>query len=262
MYYQDRDRSINFIKGRPGKYLSGGGIGIILLDDFYPGFPGDIRNPSAYPFPIQYEIAVGVDIKKLVYDDDKTPCAEPIIAAAKKLEKMGCRAIAAECGYFAYFQQIVAENVDIPVFLSSLLQVPLAQMVIGKTKAVGIFCYEQDKLTKEHLERVGIDTQNSRYYIRGSQHWGCEEFGNLWNWQKRKDIPECYYDKAEREIVKAVKRYVEDKPDIGAILLECTGMQPFGRAVQRAVDLPVFDWATLLDYAFSVVAHRDFYGHV
>ena len=55
---------------------------------------------------------------------------------------------------------------------------------------------------------------------------------------------------------------VEKNPDIGAIMLECTGMQPFARAVQREVELPVFSWGTLLDYAYSVVNHRDYYGHV
>jgi hypothetical protein len=45
-------------------------------------------------------------------------------------------------------------------------------------------------------------------------------------------------------------------------MLECTGMQPFARAIQRAVDLPVFSWGTILDYAYGVVAHRDYYGHV
>jgi hypothetical protein len=32
--------------------------------------------------------------------------------------------------------------------------------------------------------------------------------------------------------------------------------------VQREIDVPIFTWSTLLDYAYSVVAHRDFYGHV
>ena len=51
-------------------------------------------------------------------------------------------------------------------------------------------------------------------------------------------------------------------PRIGTLMLECTGMQPFARAVQRATDLPVFSWGTLLDYAYSIIVHRDYYGHV
>ena len=33
------------------------------------------------------------------------PCLEPILKAARNLERMGCKAIAAECGYFAWFQK-------------------------------------------------------------------------------------------------------------------------------------------------------------
>ena len=45
-------------------------------------------------------------------------------------------------------------------------------------------------------------------------------------------------------------------------MLECTGFQPFAKSIQRELDLPVYSWSTLLDYAYSVVVHRDFYGHV
>lgn len=45
-------------------------------------------------------------------------------------------------------------------------------------------------------------------------------------------------------------------------VLECIGFQPYARAIQREIDIPVFSWSTLLDYAYSVAAHRDFYGHV
>jgi hypothetical protein len=40
------------------------------------------------------------------------------------------------------------------------------------------------------------------------------------------------------------------------------GFPPFARALQREIDLPVFSWGTLLDYAYSVAVHRDYYRHV
>ena len=98
----NRDFGINYIRTRKNHTCYGMGIGIMVLDDAYPGFPGDVRNASAFPYPIQYEIAEGVDNYTLVWEPDKSPCREPILRAAKKLERMGCRAIAAECGYFAY----------------------------------------------------------------------------------------------------------------------------------------------------------------
>jgi hypothetical protein len=105
MYYVGRDRNIDLIKARPGKSCYGMGLGIMILDEVYPGFPGDVRNASAYNFPIQYDIVKGIDIYKLVWSEDKTHCRQPILEAAKRLEKIGCRAVAAECGYFL-FQKI------------------------------------------------------------------------------------------------------------------------------------------------------------
>jgi hypothetical protein len=71
-----------------------------------------------------------------------------------------------------------------------------------------------------------------------------------------------HYDKAEKDMIRICEEVCKAHPQIGALMLECTGMQPFARAIQREVDLPVFSWGTLLDYAYSVVVHRDYYGHV
>ena len=260
--YQDRDVGINYIKARKDHRCYGMGLGIIILDDVYPGFPGDVRNASAFPFPIQYEIAEGVDIQALVWAEDKSPCLEPIQRAARRLERMGCRAIAAECGYFAYFQRETAVILSIPVFMSSLLQVPLAQQVIGPDKVVGILAAQKRQLTETHLRAVGIEP-GSRYVVGGAQDDGrCPEFDHLWVESMRPDPVGAYYDKAEKELVAVAVDFYHDHPNMGAMLLECTGMQPFAHTLQREIDIPIFSWGTLLDYAYSVVVHRDYYGHV
>lgn len=260
--YQHRDLGIDYIQARKEHRCYGMGLGIILLDDVYPGFPGDVRNASAFPFPIQYEIAEGVDIWALVHEEDKSPCLAPIQRAARKLEKMGCRAIAAECGYFAYFQREIAGYVDIPVFMSSLLQVPFAQRLIGPQKVVGILAAREEQLTEAHLEAVGIQP-GSNYVIAGAEGNGrCEEFSHLWYKPERTNPPAASYQKAEKEFLAVTTEFYQSHPTMGAMMMECTGMQPFARAVQREIDLPIFSWGTLLDFAFSVVVHRDYYGHV
>jgi hypothetical protein len=260
--YQNRDMGINRIRARKDHRCYGMGLGIIILDDVYPGFPGDVRNASAFPFPIQYEIAEGVDIHALVFEEDKSPCLEPIQRAAKKLEMMGCRAIAAECGYFAYFQKEVAGYVDVPVFMSSLLQVPWAQQLIGPNKVVGLLAALKERMTDAHLAAVGIQP-GSNYVLAGAEDEGhCQEFDHLWSESNRTDPPGAIYDKAEKEFVTVAVDFYRAYPNMGAMVLECTGMQPFARAVQREIDIPVFTWGTLLDYAYSVVVHRDYYGHV
>ena len=258
--YQNRDMGINYIKARKDHCCYGMGLGIIILDDVYPGFPGDVRNASAFPFPIQYEIVEGVDIQMLVHEDDKSPCLAPIQRAAQKLERMGCRAIAAECGYFAYFQREITATVGVPVFMSSLLQVPFAQQLIGPDEVVGLFVAREDKLTDAHLEAVGVRI-GSNYVVTGAES-RVPEFEHLWYAPKRTDPPGAYYDKTEREFVAAAVDFYQAHPNMGAMVLECTGMQPFARALQREIDIPIFSWGTLLDYAYSVVVHRDYYGHV
>ncbi len=177
----------------------------MLLDDAYPGFPGDVRNPSAFPFPIQYDIATDVSNKTLVWDQDKTPVRAPIIASAKRLERYGCRAIAAECGYFAYFQQEVATAVSVPVFTSSLLQVPFAQTLIGSTKTVAILCAQRRFLTDRHLEAVGIDPNSNLIIGDAQDELGVTEFDKLWDPEKRPDAPLANFETAERQMVEATK---------------------------------------------------------
>ena len=261
--WQYRDPNVNYIKARKNHVCYGMGLGIILLNDAYPGFPGDVRNASAFPYPVQYEIAEGVTNKTLVYDKNPALCREAVLAAAKKLELLGCRAVAAECGYFAFFQKDVANAVEIPAFMSSLLQVPFIQQVIGPKKKVGIVCAQKQFLTDQHLINVGIDLEQTNIEIAGSQdEYGVTEFDQLWNPEKRPDYPEAYFDKAQQQMIDCCKAFILNYPDIGAIMLECTGMQPFARGIQREIDLPIFSWGTLLDYAYSIVNHRDYYGHV
>lgn len=258
-----RDIYIDQIYARKQTKAYGMGLGIMLLDEVYPGFPGDLRNPSAYPYPIQYEIMEGLNCRNIGWSKgDDSVLLPPILRAAKKLESLGCRAILAECGFFSYFQPMVAGAVDVPVFMSSLLQIPLIQQVIGPKKSVGIFCATSGNMTPAHLKHVGV-APDSNYHIKGAMDdGGCPEFVSLWDDTRRPEVPTANYRRAEEDIVKSCKDYVRQYPDIGALMLECTGFQPFARAIQREVDLPVFSWATLMDYAYSVVAHRDFYGHV
>lgn len=257
-----RDLGIERIEARPGGMAYGMGLGVMLLEDVYPGFPGDVRNASGYPFPIQYEVISGVDIKKLVVDDNKITCLPPIIKAAQKLEKLGCRAIVGECGYFAYFQREVAASVKVPVFMSSLLQVPLAQQVVGNNQVVGILMANSQYLTDHHLESVGIRL-GSNYVIGGAMDDGrCEEFDRLWTSGLRSDPPAADFAKAESEFLAVATGFYKQVPKMGAMVLECTGFPPFARALQREIGIPIFSWGTLMDFAYSVVVHRDYYGHV
>jgi hypothetical protein len=175
---------------------------------------------------------------------------------------LGCRAIAAECGYFSYFQREIADCVDVPVFMSSLLQVPMAQQLIGSEDVVGVLVANKRAVLDRHLEAVGI-RQGSNYVLAGAMDEDrCSEFDHIWTEALRTDPPTIYYDKAEEEFLNVAADFYQSHPNMAAIVLECTGFPPFARALQREIDIPIFSWGTMLDYAFSVVVHRDYYGHV
>ena len=256
-----RDPGIERIHGR-NRHCYGMGLGILILDDVYPGLPGDVRNASAWPYPVQYEIIEGIDIKALCYGDDIDACLQPLLEGARKLEHIGCRAIAAECGFFSYFQKEVAATMSVPVFMSALLQVPWAQQLIGPDRKVTIVTSDA-QLSDRHLTSVGIALDSNFEILDLNEHLDDQEFNRLWEGSYgRPENPSLRYSVAEKQIVEVTSSYVKANSDVGSIVLECTGYPPFARAIQRAVDLPVYSWGTLLDYAWSVIAHRDYYGHV
>ena len=68
------------------------------------------------------------------------------------------------------------------------------------------------------------------------------------------------YDKVGDEVCGLARQLVQDNPDIGAILLECTDMPPYAHRIQAELGLPVYDAITLIRYAKSVVTQTPYYG--
>jgi hypothetical protein len=63
-------------------------------------------------------------------------------------------------------------------------------------------------------------------------------------------------------MVAAAAELVEEHPEIGAILLECSDMPPYASDVQQAVNLPVYDFITLIKWVHSAVAQKPYYGFI
>ena len=118
----------------------GESIGILILDAAYPCIPGNVGNASTFPFPVRYKRVKEASIERLVKQKDIT-LLEPFIDAAIELQEEGVKAITGACGFMALFQREVSDAVDVPVFLSSLLQIP--------------FVY-QIKKQKVHLINIGL----------------------------------------------------------------------------------------------------------
>jgi Asp/Glu/hydantoin racemase len=68
--------------------------------------------------------------------------------------------------------------------------------------------------------------------------------------------------RVESEAVSVARKIVEDEPDVGALLLECSCLPPYGRTIQEAVGLPVFDYVTMINYVHSALVKRRFEGEM
>ena len=80
---------------------------------------------------------------------------EPFLKGAKRLEREGVRAITGSCGFLALFQKELAAAVNIPVFASSLIQVPIAYHMAGARAPVGVLTADSRALTEHHFTAVG-----------------------------------------------------------------------------------------------------------
>ena len=115
----DQDK---IIYGNIGQCVSGYSLGILVLDVAYPLIPGNVVNAHTYDFPVRVKCIKGATTERIFRGD--TSLLEDFIGAAKELQSEGVRAISGACGYFANFQKDLAENLDVPVYTSALIQAP------------------------------------------------------------------------------------------------------------------------------------------
>lgn len=224
-------------------------IGIIMLDSCFPRIEGDVGNAKTWRYPVLYKRVIGGTPKKVVLeltDDD----IQPFVEAARELEREGVRAITTSCGFLALFQEKLCNAVNIPVFTSALLLVPLVKKMIGANRKVGVLTASKSTLTDSHLKAVGIDKQSC--VIRGLEDKENFTHFTVQNWNKV-DVGLC-----RKELVAAAGELIKMDENIGAIVLECTNMPPFSKDIQKVTNLPVFDIISLTDMIYDSWNPREY----
>ena len=214
--------------------------------------PGNSTNLDSYPFPVKLVEVKGAGVETVITNPSKKLLADMIELSKKLVEEEGIEAITASCGFNAIFQEEMAAALDVPVFLSSLLQVPFVQTIVGKDKAVGVVTAKKDSLTKEHLRQCGIGDDVNTVVI-GLEHNP--------EWNKLFDGSNAEADMAvvEKEIVGTVKDEVAKHPEIGAIVLECTDLPPFAQTLRKELGMPVFDFNSMISYMAMAISEMTNY---
>jgi len=223
---------------------SGGhAVGILELDCLLPFIPGDVDNASTYGYPVIYRMVPHLSTAACLGGAPQLAAA--VAEGAAALEAQGVRLISSDCGFMLQFQDAVRSRVSIPAAMSSMLQLTLIAQMLEPSRPIGVLTADSSNLTEAFLHAAGLRVPNP-LLIRGMQH--APEFKTAVFDEKGSIDP----DRVAEEIIEEARSILSERPDTGALLLECSMMPPYAKAVQDAVGLPVFDFVTLIDLMESV----------
>lgn len=223
-------------------------IGILLLDTYTPFIHGDVGNAASYGYPVRFKRVDGLTVER-IFDHD-LGFAEKMINAAMELEREGVKAITGDCGFMAIYQKEVQASVSIPVFLSSLLQIPFIKATLREQSKIGVITANAKSLTPDILSKIGVD--NKSLVISG-----LEDQKNF----KEAAIDEIGLldsDKISEEVCSVAKDMTSKHPEVESILLECSLLPAYGAKVRRVTGLPVYDYLTMIDYVCSSILKKKF----
>jgi hypothetical protein len=240
------------LRYKGGQYTYGQAIGILVVDSAFPRVPGDMGNATTFDFPVRFRVVKGATPRRVSQEQDPS-LLEPFIAAAKELAREGVRAITTTSGFLAMFQREMTAAVGIPLFASSLLQVPLVYRMLQPGQKVGIITANAQKLHGGILEAVGAGDVPVAIAGMEDKH----EFTYM-----RKQMNQMDPDKVKIEVVSVVQRLIAQEPCIGALVLECHNLPPYSKAIQEATRLPVFDIMTLTKWVYSSLVQGDYNGYL
>lgn len=241
-------------KAYGGRNTYGEIIGIIMGERRFPRIPGDMGNATTFDFPVRFYVIKELDAsKRFELFSGSREFVEPFIQAAKELEKVGVKAITSNCGFIVLYQDIISDAVNIPVFTSSLLQIPLIYRLLRNDQKIGILTADGSSkgLGKQHLDAAGAT--NIPVVIKGMEKY--EAFRGL---NENREI--MYPEKIKDELITATKELLNDCPDIGALVLECANMPAYSKFIKEITELPVFDFLTLTNWVYSALIKKEFNG--
>ena len=222
-------------------------LGIISLESFFPKPEGHIKYAASFDFPVLYRTVKGATVDRLIRERDPA-LLEPFIEAARELEREGVRAITGSCGFLALHQREIADAVKVPVFMSSLIQVPLVSRMLGSGAKVGVVVANSNALSIDHLRGAGI--ADEALAIAGMQDEA--QFADVILHGRHDDLD---MDVFADELCAVVERMLADNPSVGALVLECTDLSHFAPVLHQRFGLPVFDLTSLTRMVAGAV-HR------
>ena len=227
-------------------------IGVLCLETSFTKIPGHIRNPSTFDFPVVYRVVQGATPERVVSQGDPR-LIEPFVHAAQELEAQGVAAITGACGFLVLFQRQLADAVGVPLYASSLIQLPMVYRMLRRESTVGLLVAKKESLTRRHLAAIG--GESVPVCVAGmAEH---PEFREVMLEGKRDELD---VDRLRGEVLGEAEGLAKANPGMGALVIECTDLVPFAHEIQARLGVPVFDIVTLTEMVHRGLTRQPFRG--
>lgn len=211
-------------------------VGILVFNSTTPRIPGDPGHAATFSFPVRYEIVDG-SFMSLLEQDDKT--RDNLLSAVRKLKAQGIRAVAGDCGLMSLYQRELA-GCGMPVAASSLCQIPLVWQLLGQAGRIGVITGHSAFLNPQHFSASGCD--GIPLAVQGMENE--PHFSQVVIRNSAALNPAAM----KQDVLHAAQLLLEKAPDVTAIVLECSNLATFSRAVAQATGLPVFDIVSVVNF--------------
>jgi hypothetical protein len=243
---------LNANRADGGKTVYGASVGILILDTKFPRIPGDIGNAATWPFPVLYKLvrgATGERVTTARAEDRSSGLLDAFLAAGAELVEAGADGLTTTCGFLSIYQRELAASCGVPVAASSLMQVPAVERLLPPGKRVGVVTFSASRLGPDHLIAAGAAPDTPVVGIEN----GREFFRVMAQEERTLDITA-----ARADIMAAGDELVARHPEVGAVVLECTNMVPFARALRHRLQMPVYDIYSFVTWFQAGLSPRGF----
>ena len=214
-----------------------GFLGVLMLDTRFPRVLGDVGNPASFAMPVQHRVVAGASPQRVVRERDPA-LLQPFIDAARGLVDDGAAAITTSCGFLVTFQGALQAALPVPVWTSSLLELPALE-------APGVITVDAGALGSAHLHAAGAAADTP---VVGLEP-GCHLQHTL-----LEDLPRLDALRAEADAVHAARTLMRRHPQVRSVVLECTNLPPYADAIRRATGRPVVHLLSLVHERWAQLA--------
>jgi len=218
-------------------------LGVIRLDYDYPPTPGDIDHPASFGYDVFYRVVPGFTFARCQSGRVDSDVEANFVSAVKWMEGRGVSGITGDCGFMMYFQALARQHTYLPVFMSSLAQLPAVTCAYNKNELIAILTANSETLKPMRTlikEECAVDPEEHRYIMVGCQD--VDGFEQVALGGKVDTV------KVTPGIVKKCREVLAAHPKIRGFLFECTELPAYSDAVRCEFGLPVWDSITCCDF--------------